>query len=69
MVYGVETGPMAILSGVLMAVGGLGVAIIISCLWDKYQFKKAPSRQAKGAQISTYNYYTTKGDLKWKISK
>ena len=41
MVYGVETGLMAILSGVLMAVGGLGVAIIISYIWDKYQYKKA----------------------------
>lgn len=41
MVYGVETGPMAILSGVLMAVGGLGIAIIISYIWDKYQYKKA----------------------------
>ena len=41
MVYGIETGPMAIMTAVVLATGGLGVAIIISCLWDKYQYKKA----------------------------
>ena len=43
-----------------LTVLGLALVVAFSYLLDKHK-KKAPSRQAKGAQETTHNYYTTKG--------